>query len=849
MSEKILNRYLGLMVFLVSAVVYIMTMGGTVSFWDSGEFIATSYILGIPHSPGTPLYVLVGRVFSLLPLGISVAQKVNLLSAVSAALGVLMAYISIVYVVRFMFGKATTVAGRIARYAGPLAGSMFLTFSDTYWTDASEAEVYALSSFVIGLCTVLALRWLKNPAGELGEDVRKSILEKTEGARGDVLVEKAEGAKKKDSRNLVLLIIYLLSLGIGFHLGTILVFGGIFIMFLMVRKKSFSNFELIAFTFGFAVIVADMTMHRQSTFTIIGLAVFAILIIWMTMSEGNFVLTATALFVLGISVHLFLYIRSGLDPAIDEVNPETWKALYAHLRREQYPAINVFERKASIPFQIDHFVRYFQNQFRLFGDYFVGRVNIGRLSSFIPLLLGLYGIMANYLREKKTWALNFTNLLLNSVGLIIFLNFSDQEVRERDYFYGGAFYLFAIFIGIGATSFLMLLLEQARKTAGDLKRFVVPAAIFILICSILPAGYQWHRHDRSEFFIPRDYAYNILCGLEPDAILFTNGDNDTFPLWYLQYVEGFRTDVRVANLSLLNTSWYIKQVRDTEPSIPLDLTDVEIERLRPIRVENGVLWTKDLAVNHIIRDVNWKRPIYFAVTVPGDVWDRYSGNLEMQGMVRRLIAGKGKFMVNDFMITRNLEEIFEFRGFLTEDWQRDDSQYRTREVENMFINFSVAAFQVAQNRAKDNLHGEAVKWAERSYVFGPRFEWPRKYLGIYYSRNRQYDKAEKHYLTLLAEEPSRGDYWVGLSSVYESMGDLERTVQTLEEASKSSLDHRDIFGHGFRISATLGRKEQAVSFVRRWLEGHPEDKEFQSLLDDIDRILQDEFGLGGSDDD
>ncbi len=220
MSDKMINRSLAALVFISSLTVYVMTMAATSSFWDSGEFIATSYILGIPHSPGTPLYVLVGRVFCLLPLGLSIAQKVNLLSAFSAALGVLMVYLVIERVLRFMFGEGQDPAEKFIRYAGPLAGSFFLMFSDTYWTNASESEVYALSTFVMGLCTYLALRWLKNPSCEVSDSEKEAVArslskdERTKAIEG--LIEK----KKSHSKNIILLIIYLLSLGIGFHLGT-----------------------------------------------------------------------------------------------------------------------------------------------------------------------------------------------------------------------------------------------------------------------------------------------------------------------------------------------------------------------------------------------------------------------------------------------------------------------------------------------------------------------------------------------------------------------------------------------------------------------------------------------------
>ena len=160
MSEKALQRLLALVIFAASLVVYLMTMPATTSFWDSGEFIATSYILGVPHSPGTPLYVLVGRVFSMLPLPLSIAERVNMLSVVFGALGVVMAYLVAVAVIRFMYGEAKSGLGRFIRYAGPAIGAFYLMFSSTYWTDAIEAEVYSLSAFVMGFCTLIALQWL-----------------------------------------------------------------------------------------------------------------------------------------------------------------------------------------------------------------------------------------------------------------------------------------------------------------------------------------------------------------------------------------------------------------------------------------------------------------------------------------------------------------------------------------------------------------------------------------------------------------------------------------------------------------------------------------------------------------
>jgi tetratricopeptide (TPR) repeat protein len=828
MTDRKIRNLTAFAVFLVSLTVYMMTMAVSVSFWDAGEFIATSYILGIPHSPGTPMYILVGRVFSMLPLPLSIAQKVNFLSAFTAALGVAIIYLVISSVLGFMFGKPKTAAERFARFVGPAVGSLFLTFSDTYWTNAIEAEVYALSAFVMGLCVLLALKWLK---GHPDTDPPDGQIVDT-------------GGSEESSRGLVLLIIYLLSLGIGFHLGTILVYGGIFLLILMVKNKSFSNFELIVITFGMAILVADMTLHRNSTLTLIGLGIFGVLLLWSAVSKGRFAVLATLLFILGVSVHLYMYIRSFHNPAIDMVDPEKWEAMYAHLRREQYPPINIAARKASLSFQFRHFFEYFQNQFRLFGDVLLGPFNLGKASVAIPAALGFWGLASNYMRDRKTFILNAANLALNSLGLIIFLNFSDSEVRERDYFYGGAFFFFSIFIGIGATSLMVYIMDDLKEKLRDASKWAVAVGIVLLICAILPSGYHWFTHDRSNDWVARDYGFNLLAGLEPDAIIFTNGDNDTYPLWYIQNVEGFRQDVTVANLQLLNTGWYIKQLRDRQPGAPIAMSDEEIDRMRPMALADGsIAWVKDLSIQHIIQQTHWKRPIYFAVSTPHDAWKPYEKYLEMQGMTRRLIPHKGDYQTNEFMIKRNIEDLFSFRGYLTPEGESDQSVYKSKDTRGMFHNFGVASMELARLSALRRDYVDALKYTKMTANLSSTIEFPNRLLGLYYARNDQFDKGVEHYEKLLEEYPDNGDYWIGLSRVYAESGDIERALTVLHRAANAAPDEKGIFMQGFYYAAQLERLEEAKNFARQWLQGHPNDREATHLIENFDQILLEEFGV------
>jgi tetratricopeptide (TPR) repeat protein len=848
MSASKIQYIIGLAIFILAMVVYLSTVAVTTSFWDSGEFISTSYILGIPHSPGTPLYVLVGRVFTMLPLPMTVTQRVNFLSVLSGALGVLMAYLVMVAVVRFMYGEAKGRLERFVLYVGPSVGAFYLMFSDTYWTDSTEAEVYALSGFVMGLCTLLALLWYRNPTGGVGEEERKRIAERVDKREARREVVKIERQGRSHSRNLLYMIVYLLALGIGFHLGTVIVFAGIFLLVLLVREKSIGNMELLVVTFGIGVVVVDMTLHRNTQLTVGLLVVFAVLVVWMTLSRGKFALAATGLFALGLSVHIYLSIRSTLNPAIDMVNPETWDSLYYHLRREQYPPIDVFSRKASFLFQVEHFGRYFREQYRMLGDVMVGRLNLGKALVAIPAALGLWGVMSNFGRERRTWVLNFASLALNSLGLIIFLNFSDAEVRERDYFYGGAFYFFSIFIGIGAVSLLWMLVEQIRAGAARVRGWmVVGAGVALVVCSCMPAGYHWFRHDRSRNYIARDYAYNMLAGVEPDAILFTNGDNDTYPLWYIQNVEHFRTDVRVTNLNLLNTPWYVKQLRDEEPRVPISFTDVEIDNLRPVLLRNRrVARPADLVVNHIIQETNWKRPIYFAVTVPQEHWEPYAEHLEMQGMIRRLMPRTGKYMMSEYLMKRNFKDMYEFRGVLTENGEIDDSIYKSGDTRVLFGNFAVASFQLGQKASLDRRFDEAVEWAELSLKFDPNLEPGLQFLGIYYVRAGQTQKAIDYYQEKLRQEPRTAMYWIMLASVYEQMGQLPAALYNLREGSRIVPGERRLFEYGVRISALLGERETAEEFARRWLADHPNDQNFKALLQDMDRLMREAREAAGA---
>jgi tetratricopeptide (TPR) repeat protein len=839
MSEKVIHRVLALVIFLVPLVVYLLTMAPTLVLWDSGEFIATAVTLGIPHSPGTPLFTLVGRVFAMLSLPMNAAARVNFFSVLSGSLAVLMGYLIAVKTIRFMYPSLKGGLARFMTYAGPFVGALYITFSHTHWLDSTETEVYALNTFVMGLCTWLALEWYQNPGGHVL--ARKAA--KKEGKEARAEIERAMGDEERSerghARGLVYLIIYVLALGIGFHLGTVLVYGGILFLFLLVREKAFTNAEIIIYTFGFAVILADITLIKSSGVTIVGLVIFAAAVAWSTQARGRFALVATGLLALGISVHVYMYIRAHLHPTINMVDPETWEAMRYHLRREQYPPTSIFVRRAPLAWQFKNFAVYFREQFRMLGDVKLGVFNLGQALTAIPVALGLFGIAANFGRERKLWVLNFTNLLVSSLGLIIFLNFTANEVRDRDYFYCGAFYFFAIFISIGVTSLLVSVAEFFKGKGKEPAAYVVPIGVLCVALSILPAHHNWLTHDRSRYYFAQDYARNMLASLEPDAIIFTGGDNDTYPLWFVQNVEHYRTDVRVIVLTLLNTTWYVKQLRDEAPNVPITLVDAEIESLRPIALKGGgVAYNDDLMVQHIIRATDWKRPIYFATSVAPAKWIPYEQNLETRGLVMRLVPYQGRSMRNAFLMRRSFGELFTFRGFLTADWQVDTALYKEKDLNIIMNNYSAGMYDLAREEWKEQNYVNAARWTERSLSLNPKFKPAQIMLGVFYALSNERQKAIDYYSNLVREEPSEGEYWLRRAWVYSLQGNFPAALQSIDEGIRNAAENGQFYIDGYRYAAGMGNTDVAKSYLQQWLEKHPDDQEFRKAAGDIERMLQ-----------
>ena len=832
-----------MLAFGVPLAAYIRTLTPTVPFWDSGEFIATSFILGLPHPPGNPVYTMLGRMMTLLP-GESAAWWVNFMSALASALAALFTFLVTARALRRTFGPGPwTAAQWLCSEIGGLCAAFFLAFSTSFWESAVEAEVYSLSSLGVIASVWLAFNWWDN-VGRKGNDL------------------------------LLVFIAYLLSVSTGVHLGTILVAPGLVVLFWMVRPGYFqdSRFWLAVATLGFflAMLVLDEMFDEFDIPGIVFMIWFAGVAVLYAMYPKRFIRNNlftwwTVAILIGFSVQFFLLIRSQQHPMINEGAPQTLAAWKEYLLRKQYGPTNPFVRRADLGYQIGHmYLRYVGQQFPLTAGLGPFGPDSGwvRLVNFLPFTLFFIGAVTNALREKKTFWHFFAQHAVMGPLLILYLNFTDHEVRERDYFFTNSYHFIAIWMGMGAGWLLYWLAQalapehEARAAAAGAAApaglaaptgFSIPApartglllgSITLVGASLLPLKAGWYTHDRSGFYIAHDYAYNMLVPLEKNAIVFTNGDNDTFPLWYIQEVEGVRKDVRVVNLSLLNTAWYIRQLRDQEPKVPISWNDAELDQVGPYLDEKTqkVVWVKDIAAANIIQTNEWRKPIYLAVTVPEQLG--VERRLSLEGLVYRVNPQEvGLHVIDTGKTIHNLYSVFRYQGLLDRNRRYDTSVYKDDNAERLVQNYSAAHVQVAYQLEQEHRVTEALNLMSDAAKMTPDFPGIYEYLGRLYEEAGNYAAAEQAYRTGLAQEPGAVEYPFLLGSLLYDRGHQENRAELrqqgialLRRSVELNQQYFDWFGALFSALWSEGRKEEAVEVLRTWLRAHPEDAQRQDLL-------------------
>ena len=683
------NRVTAVVVTLIAAVTYILTLEPTASFWDCGEFIASSYKLEVGHPPGNPVFQLFARLFTIFADNMHAAVAVNAFSAICSALTIFFLYLTIVFLAKRLLkpsDEGTYSLGKaIAIFGSGAVGALAYTFSDTFWFSAVEGEVYAMSSLITALVFWAMTKWY-------------------------------EQADHPYANRWIVLISLLMGLSIGIHLLNLLAIPAlVFLYYYKQRESGHYSFKEYVKIFLVSVVILAVilfgiipylpkfaayfdlffvnTLHLPFNS---GAAFFMLLLLGLcfwglfrTMKQGkvfaNTVLLCFTMIVIGFSLFTIVIIRSSAKTPTNEYQPDNPFTLVRYLGREQYGSNPlVYGQYFDAPYDIEetkywapmgeeyihaegpgdvtympegkmlfprmwssdsrhisfyksymgnggHVVKgaehkkptFFQN-LAFFFDYqmnwmywryfmwnFAGRQNdvhspspgdpfIGNWESgitfldnfrlgdqsaapgylkdnpaknhyyMLPLLLGLVGLFFQFGRDKRGCWLTFLMFFMTGIAIVVYLNQPPFQVRERDYAYAGSFYSYSIWIGLAVAAVYSWLEERLKG-----KEAVAASAVTVLLLGVpvLMAAENWDDHDRSNRYTAVEMAKNYLNSVGPNGVLITHGDNDTFPLWYAQEVENVRTDVRIANTSLLGTDWHIDQMKYAmNESAPLDLT-------------------------------------------------------------------------------------------------------------------------------------------------------------------------------------------------------------------------------------------------------------------------------------
>ena len=677
---KYYNNLSGWFIFFIATIVYLLTLEPTASFWDCGEFIASSYKMEVGHPPGAPVFLLIARFFSLFAGGNTskVAFMINSLSALASSFTILFLFWTITHLAKKILIKENqyTSGKTLAILSSGVVGALAYTFSDTFWFSAVEGEVYATSSLFTAVVFWAILKW---------ENI----------------------AEEKYANRWLVFIAYLMGLSIGVHLLNLLAIPAIVFVYYFKKYKPSKKGIISAATIAILLlgimmyIIIPYAVKLAAWFELVSVNGFGLpynsgiifyvlaiigLLTWglrYTLKKSkvlwNTVLICLMVILIGYSSFSIIIIRSLANPPMDQNNPDNLFALLSYLNREQYgdrplihgqyynaPLIDVkagkrtytkqdgkyivtnrklgykyhpefttlFPRmygreaehiedyknwaniqgtKVSIGggqgdtrylnkptfgenlkflfrYQLGHmYFRYFmwnfagrQNDIQGHGNVlngnwisgisFIDNVRLGdqeklpedfknnpaRNSYYlIPLILGIIGLVYQYRKDKKDFWVVLLLFFFMGFAIVMYLNQTPHQPRERDYAYAGSFYAFSVWIGLGILAVYELL---SKKLAGKMSAGMA-LVLGLVFVPLLMARENWDDHDRSGRFTARDFAGNYLNSCAPNAILFTNGDNDTFPLWYVQEVEGVRTDVRVVNLSYLGADWYINQMK------------------------------------------------------------------------------------------------------------------------------------------------------------------------------------------------------------------------------------------------------------------------------------------------
>ena len=833
MNNKLIHKIIGGIVFLIALVAYFMTVQPSVSFWDCGELAAASYGLEVTHPPGAPFFMLMNRLFTLIPFADNIGFRINTVTVIASSFSVLFLYL---VAVRLINNYKKDPADSLFTYISAAIGALSMCFATAFWFNSTESNVFGFSCFLFTLMIWVMMVWYEH-ADEPGSDryilfiafvlglspgvhlmsvlaavpvgmlyVMKRYFVNDDHAKytaklfaGHVLLLVAialvmwsqqtsstppsmEEYKQYDTKfKLIVLFVSAIAMGIFWKK--------------VFNRNSFYIPFIVGMVFNF-VIYPGIVKYLPNLMTSIGsdslfvnavvlgalLCVLGYTAYWAQQNKKQiaYLLSLSLLFaIVGFTVYSYIIIRANQRPPMNENDPKDIKSLVSYLSREQYGDFPTFKRRYSPEPQhrvtwenytsdLDFFWRWQMNHMYvryLLWEY-VGRgswdqdagVKFSQLYG-IPFIIGMIGLFYHFRRDWRMASLFFTLFVLMGFLICFYQNQQQSQPRDREYFYAGSWFVFSIWIAIGLSNIL-----------DDIKKFITsPGAAKGISYTVLVAAFvlipfnmfrtNYHTEDRSKNWVPWDYAYNMLQSCAPNAILFTCGDNDTFPLWYIQDVEGVRRDVRIANLSLINTDWYIKQLKNDTPygsqKVAMTYTSDQITKLEPVAFnaqnvdipvpqsvfkEFGVsdssaiargkitfkmsptlgsgnnkgIRVQDMMVKDIILSNNWQRPIYFASTCDESNKIGLDQYLRLEGLTQRLtpIRSESYENVDVQLATKNLlsenvtisktpQSGFNYRSFNDKSVFLDENQVRiTYNYRESFI--SLATYFMNEKNDKEN---------------------------------------------------------------------------------------------------------------------------------------------------
>jgi hypothetical protein len=656
----------------IALIGYGLTLAPTVTLWDAGELIAAARTLGIPHPPGTPLFVLLAHVWAAaLPAG-EYALRTNLLSAAAAALAAGFFFLVVHGTTARLAAGLGPGPARLVRTGGAAAAALTGAFTFTNWQNSNETEVYAVAMLTLAAAAWLAARWRQVPE-----------------RRG----------------RLLLLAVYLFGLSVANHLLALLA-GPALVAGLVAalgesapdpveRRREAARIAVLAGVW--ALLVA--TGLGSPALLAGGILAFAVAAAYAARAgEGRFAGAAFLLAAAGVSAYLFLYLRAGQHPVLNEADPSSFEALLRVVRRAQYPvrtplddptlphgASNPGRTLGMLWLQLQNYLVYFDWQWARSIEGTLplpfGALPLHTLVTLGFASLGLRGCFTQRRADRPTWWLLLVLFLVTGLGLAVYMNFkpgfsqaydrypnpADHEVRERDYFFVASFVVWGLWAGIGMA-------DLARGALAGRRRLALGRALGALALALVPVALNARAATRRgpDARLAADFAYDLLNTTPPYGVLFTWGDNDTFPLWWAQEVAGIRRDVAVVCLALANTEWYMRQLRTlparpfydasapalwrgragAPPAWPLHtMTDAEIrtalpERLAaPLPVRLGplshlypagtVLYPSDILALRVIQQNIGRRPIVWS-TEGGQAFAGLHEYVVQQGLGFRL---------------------------------------------------------------------------------------------------------------------------------------------------------------------------------------------------------------------